>query len=721
MTIKKSGELQYTPRAFKQDAEDAIKGDVVRALIEFITNADDAYDSKGGSIEISVSRTEKPFQVLMSVHDKATGLSAEGLETAFARLGDLNQKFVGDKGTRGLFGRGAKDVAILGKARFVSIKNGRFSSLEIDPVLVKFSMEDIDENVSSAALKECKLAIGQSGLTAELFVSEIHRIPSPVEMVKKLQSHVQLRDLLNRNHVTYADERNNSEIRLVGLEPTGELLLKKDVQISKYKHPVHLEIYKLEEKITTSLDEYSVHGLVITGRGAAYENSFLNLSRRPEAGWFCGRIDAPEIHDLARSIDIEKSSDVLNPTRIVSRQRGGLVQNHPYYHALALVIQNEIKPLFDAMAEEEGSQRKESDTLRKKFDALSPILANILQEILDESEAGELPTSSDDDGSIFALSIIPPRRLVKVGDTVTLTLRAPERFDLNSIKISLEQKSEVFSLEREAFKQGEWRKHPRLPVLQKSIRIKALYRGTATLSAITDLVRADCELIAVNFEPVVEIEPDHLIFEPDTVKVAPTKTKKLLVRAPLEYVGERVYLSLTNNYLNAPDSVVLRSSKFGKSSEGMIQVVADVTEGRSQVIAKISNGEEAVCLIDIQEIAHNKNPKIKVVVVGNENPPRRVDTLPEEGQLLIRIFGRHRSLSKVLGKSSLEGFEHDKSPAAQATIVEIVAQQLSIYAVERDSEKNPDRYQDAPSIFFRQMELIPKFISALQAGLLDLQ
>ena len=117
MTVKKSGELQYTARAFKQDSEDAMKGDVIRALIELITNADDAYNSKGGKIQIRFLKAKKPFQAIISVHDQATGLNADGLETAFARLGDLNQKFVGDMGTRGLFGRGAKDVAALGKAQ----------------------------------------------------------------------------------------------------------------------------------------------------------------------------------------------------------------------------------------------------------------------------------------------------------------------------------------------------------------------------------------------------------------------------------------------------------------------------------------------------------------------------------------------------------------------------------------------------------------------------
>ena len=57
------------------------------------------------------------------------------------------------------------------------------------------------------------------------------------------------------------------------------------------------------------------------------------------------------------------------------------------------------------MADEEGAQRKEGDKLRKRFDALSQVLANTLQEILDEADAGELPTSSDDDDAQFEFSL----------------------------------------------------------------------------------------------------------------------------------------------------------------------------------------------------------------------------------------------------------------------------------------------------------------------------
>jgi hypothetical protein len=577
---------------------------------------------------------------------------------------------------------------------------------------------ETDESPKPAAYQECELKQGENGLTAQLFISAIHRIPSATEMVTKLQTHVQLRDLLNRNEVFYSDERSKLEVKLNGLLPSGMKVIDEVLKIPKYNHPVKIEIYRLPAKDISTLDEYSLQGLVVSGRGAAYENSFLHLSKRPEAGWFCGRLDAPEIHDLARSIDTNNIESDLNPTRIVSRQRDGLVRNHPYFRALGAEVEKILKPLFDAMAEEEGAQRKEGDKLRKRFDALSQVLANTLQEILDESDAGELPTSSDDDGSNFSLSIIPPRRVIKIGETVSLTVRAPESFDLQSIKFALTSESSSFEIIETG--KPSWNKHPRLPVIQRTVRVFAKSRGTGILSASTGDVRAECELIAVAFEPVTEIEPESLIFDPVHVKVAPTKTKNLILRGPLEYVGDLIKVSSSTTNLEVPLQIKFKSSKSGKSAEALIRAVAGVTEAEATVTAKLEN-EITSCSVTIVESARNKNPKIKIEVVGNDNPPRRVDIIPEDGQLVIRIYGRHRSITKVLGKSTPSGFENETTPAAQASIVEIVAQQLASYAVERDSEKHPDRYQDASSIFVKQQDFIPRFIIALQSGLLDLQ
>jgi len=50
--VGKEGTLVYTERAFEQDADQAMGADIVRALVELITNADDAYGSQSGPIDI---------------------------------------------------------------------------------------------------------------------------------------------------------------------------------------------------------------------------------------------------------------------------------------------------------------------------------------------------------------------------------------------------------------------------------------------------------------------------------------------------------------------------------------------------------------------------------------------------------------------------------------------------------------------------------------------
>ena len=217
MSDKDQGKLVYTTRAFLDEARDAMRGDVLRALIELITNADDAYNGKGGDIHINVRESQAPFEWVIAIHDKAGGLSAEGLKKAFSNLGDENQKFAADQGTRGLFGRGAKDAAVFGKARFHSVHAGKYSELQILPKESKWERNAIDISPTDIHLSELRLKSGETGLTAELHISREYKIPSPTDLIEKLESHVQLRDLINRNTVTISDSRAKMERQLTGL------------------------------------------------------------------------------------------------------------------------------------------------------------------------------------------------------------------------------------------------------------------------------------------------------------------------------------------------------------------------------------------------------------------------------------------------------------------------------------------------------------------------
>src|SRR5687767_10869524 len=92
----KAGTVNYTGRAFHQDATEAMRGDIVRGLIELITNSDDAYASmeelKTGKIYVEVEhRRNQPWAVI--VRERATGMSAATMMQRLASIGERTSGF----------------------------------------------------------------------------------------------------------------------------------------------------------------------------------------------------------------------------------------------------------------------------------------------------------------------------------------------------------------------------------------------------------------------------------------------------------------------------------------------------------------------------------------------------------------------------------------------------------------------------------------------------
>jgi hypothetical protein len=713
---KRQGQVKYTERAFSQDAEEAMKGDVMRALVELITNADDAYDGKGsGEIEIVYNKLSEPYGGVFIVRDKAGGLDGARMEKAFTNLGDQNKKAMADMGTRGLFGRGAKDVAALGKARFSSIHGGKFSSVEITN-RGEYVMDFYDDLPNDEAKEITKLAEGESGLTAEVYVHKHHRIPSANDMVEKLETNVQLRDLINRNNVTYYDDRSKVKKKLEGLAPSGELVLDVEIAVPKYQ-PVHLTLYRLPAKESGQPNSYTKHGIVISGRGATYENSFLHLSSKEGVGWFNGRLDAPEIHDLSRSIDEEGGVTALNPTRVISRSRDGLVREHPYYKALCGAIDPHLKPLLDAIAAEEGAQRREGEQLRNRFNALSNTLANKLQELLDASEAGEIPTETGLDDELTDLTIIPPKRICKKGENISLTIRGPKDFDHSSLSVSIPADCTVFEIV-ELPDPKKWHEHERLPVVSNVVKIRALNVGTAILTANNGVTSATSEITVIDYEQTEEVIPTVLEFNPSTVSVAPEKRKVMILRAPIEMAGEKAIITVNEDLMQVQEAVLLKPNSSGTYCESRVVGIAGKTEGTVVVTATVGSATATV-EVKITEVGQKRNPKLDFELSGRENPSQRVTASIENGKLLIRLYGKHRSLKNIFGQWKSTGFENENTPEARATISETLAQQLATYVVEREAEMHPERFSDAAMYFARQQQLVPHFVIALQAGLVS--
>ena len=713
--VIRSGSMEYTQRANLQDVQQAMKGDIVRALLELLTNADDAYDAKGGDIFIRIEKENNFFH--LSVQDSAIGLGAEQMVNHFTKIGGQNEKFNSNKGTRGLFGRGAKDVTAFGTTVFSAVKDGKFSLLELDGKNFKWDLKYADQDLKNEEIEKFGFKKSVNGLKATIILDDEFNLTSAPKLINKLKNHAQLRDLLNRNNVFYEDVRSKVRQKLTYESPKSTPLLSEEFSIDGYKHKVKLEISRLEKKESTQVSPYTNHGLLITGKGACYENSFLHLNSRPEIGWITGRLIAPEIDELVRALD---RSDYVptpeNSTRLIARDREGLVREHKYYRSLCGLLDKVLVPILEQIGSEEGATRKESAELRKKFDSLERVLGDVLQKILNESESGDLPLGDENQDGTSALSIIPPKKILAKDELVTLSVRAFNNVDTKTLKLSLSNQ-EIIEVTTTDLNDLVWSEHPRLNLNHTTLTVKALKLGRSEIRISNDELVTKCEIIVVENKKVLINIPTTLEFLYPERSMPPLSKKKIQMIAPIEFVGEEVTISLENKLIDASKAKKFYSDLTGSFATTNFSIDSSEDLGSCKITAQMLN-MGAECTIRVKEVSKNKIPKMRFELNGSVNPPRRVDTLMENNEIVVKIFGFHKSLTRIFGDYKNDKFEGESSIEGAVTISEILGSQLAIYAVEREAEMHPDRFPDASSVFVRHQERTSLFIPIIQAGML---
>jgi hypothetical protein len=708
-----------------------MQGDIVTALIELITNADDAYREvhESGTIEIEICRGETPYKYELTVRDQAVGLRFDGLFKKFTELGTENESYLSNpdspEGSRGLFGRGAKDVSWFGLARFEAVRDGFYSALEITSD-AQFGILAEDVGVTGEQRTRLNLPGDKNGLSATIFVVPVRAtgFPNTNKLIEQLSRHVALREILKRHRVLLTDTRTNSTSLLRFDPPESVVIFDEDLPVSDYDESAHLTIRRFVERQDGRLDEYSYQGLVVRDHRANYENTFFGLSSRPEAGWFSGEIVAPEINLLTREVDriegdLTSADDTrarANPIRLVKRTRDGLERRHPYYRALYQLVDDRCRPFFDAVAAEEEANKSEGRNLRKKLDLVSRSLTDLLRQVLEEAEAGELPEGGG--GSNFSsIAIVPSTKYVDRGQSASLTLRAPIKdFDPTKVRVELLDSTGAFILEG-SDTQLEWDRHPRLPTMKATVRVQAHDYGATELifqygdDSVTG--KLICSLISDPPFP----DPDHLVWEKDYYSVSPTRSRSLLLLAPATDDGETVTISTGLENITLPSRVTLSLAKSGTHSFAIVKCKASTETGEGEIAAEYDD-VDASTTISVREANQNKGPELKIDI-KNQNAPNRATLILAGDVLRVEIYALHKTIKPILGPHAGEQYLYSDDPIWYATVVEIVSSQLANYALEREAALYPSRYRDASSLFQNQQEKVAKFVALMQTVLLE--
>jgi len=704
-----------------QAATQAMLGDIVRGLIELITNADDAYEKNEGDISIEVSAGDADGELAYTVRDSAKGLNSQGLYEAFTEIGGKKSNLAKGGMSRGLLGRGAKDCMIFGSITFSAIRDGKYSALSIDRQgNITYPAEDLvatDEHYKSLGL-----SVGQSGLSARINARENVDQPKPPKLREKLSTDAQLRDLIQNRKVFLKDFRAPAlDGQLRSPLPLGDEVLNRTFTLDGFEGECRLIVRRLAEQQPGDPDVNSANGLLIKAGITVFQNTWFSLEGRPASRLLAGELIVPPIIDvLKKELESEEFPD--NP--LVTPTRDGLSKRHPLYKELANKAVSICLPLFDEIANESAGQRSEGKKLAEDFrvaaNAIKNELADLLKEIDDEEDSAvPLPVISD-------FEAIPSQIQVQPDEKFSVSLRASDKLPNGQVLIECARGSSFAALGFEFSTpfEAEWKAHARL-IGKKSTTISmhapeelGVYDIRISYSGKSTQVRV---VVVEPTDSKVTI-PTQLQFSPKTASVSPGRGKNLELQAPIDFVGQTVQISHTGvPVASCSLTVTMRADATGKFAEAKVHIKTGSNLGLVEVEAKAVGGESAKAQVNIVEAQPTGlgGLDVEFKLRGDKNAVRRYDVDVREGKFLCKIYPDFKAFAGVFGRynEALDKFENEDSIAARTVIVQAVAQAFAENLTEREFVKKPEDRWDPASTNSKVRKKAERLLPLLQRSL----
>jgi hypothetical protein len=689
MPGRRTGNWVYTDRAAEQDAQNALRGDIVRGLIELITNADDAYAKMGGGtgkIRIEVEH-RRGAQWRLIVKDRATGMTQNEMESSLIELGARTSGFEKGLSVRGNLGRGAKDLVAFGETLYESIKDGQYAELKLIPNA--WDAPPRQRRVTEVDRDRLGIPKKANGTVVTVTVQPPPATPPHNSLKTRLTRHFQLRDIM-------ADPRR--EVVLVNLSnPTDEdrlqyrasdtpVLRSHAFTVPDYPEAqATLEIRRLPERCQApSSDPYRPGGILIKGRRAIYENTLFSLEKNPYAEYLHGRLICEYIDTLAETYDDQGPRGRLptpeNPVPIIGRARDGLRHDHPFYVKLRSVIEPILE---EVVCEEEerarqGAVRVDNERTRRDLERMAKEAARFMEQELRDVEADALPLGVGT-GTARPLIINPEEATCYLGEAKTLTVVA-SRDGLapdSEVLITSDPPGVVELVDGPTVRLVPHRK--RDDVLVGQIHLQPLAVDIAAIQGEIEGRQAEA-IVEVKEErppPTEPVPPETLEFDRPVYRIGWTRTRSLELRAPLDQcpAGSVVHVSST-----APGIVVLTPHVAIDFDADRGYLVGHVqVEGRGigaeGTIRAVYQSQSAVCraMVTREEVG----PALQFEIVNKDAGQWRAvweerdDPATGERIKILEIQGRHPALRRYLGEPP--GFPGQDTPLARLLVAEIVA------------------------------------------------
>lgn len=691
-------DIEVTARAQRQDAELAMGSDPLNAVIELVTNADDAYLALGGrrraKIRIAVERhRHEPTRITVS--DRAGGMSLGELQERLGTVGRRTSGFETGAMRRGLFGRGAKDIVHFGQAEWKTVKDGRCSYLRLLFEGRFTGKAEIGRRPLPSDRKD--------GTDVRLAVEPRFTVPQHDNFLRKLRNHYALRPILQDPHreILLVDVSRSRTDRVRFEPPKATQIVDETLPIPGYPgQSVTLSLLLSREPLAEEREEreYWRHSILITSRRAAYEvfdgGRFAKDPYSFHLRRLWGHASVPAIDELIRDFDDAEEAgetpDERNPIRLVRRDRKGLVakKDHPFVGALYKVLEQALEPHLEKMkkAAEDAVGRIDEGT-RQRWDAAGSALARLMEEEEGAGEGveGRLPP--------IGLSLIPQVRIVEpeANARISVRYRPPKTNPPNNEAPVVEI---LQTDENNEQKEEDIRLESRGGYFSGTYTVAGTGRKDGAVVEITARIGTEQKTSLVEWTHRSDPEIDHLMFEHASFLVKDGQERRITLWSPWDLVAEgggAAHLAITGDpSITLPGGLSERFVYDEKRDLGRCSIRArgQGVGSRAKLVATLGGQEaEAEIKVTIAGVAG-----IRVELESVKIPQRaRLDG----GTLFLNT--RDPSVSRYLGAKS-KNYPGQKTTHFNAMLAEIMVEVASRSLLLRSTATN------SPIILFGRHE-----------------
>jgi hypothetical protein len=739
LNLPSEGVVEYTGRAAGQDIHEFLQGDVTRALIELITNSDDAYRRQGrnGPIVIKVEHGRRVPHNRVILQDQAGGMSRQDIHNRLLRAGAESSGHAEGMEVRGLHGRGAKDVAGFGRAEFETIRDGHYCKVVLFPDF-RFKILD-DRPTRQNDFQSLDIQGGGGGLKVTVFVERPRfSVPRHQNLALSLSRHYQLRDILRaqKNPIRLVDLTNpQTPPETLRFSPLYELQALED-KTSMFSVPGYpdatcrLTFWRSAERLPDTRTPQRDGGILVVGRYGVHDCSYFSFEGRLGALWYVGRLECPYIDTLQHAYDRALSGhakhDPKNPFPLVSRRRDGLSRGHPFYKALREAVEQRFEPLVKEEEDRDIARGgRSSDENRRRLREAARELAALYRDAAREQEL-ELRDEGEDEtptAKAVSLEIVPGLLKIPPEETRSLSIRAWEteweegsliNLDAPVVHLRVEN-SEVATVS------------PTELVLSRDPRVSGRWRGTAR---VTGLAAIDATLLEVRLgryddTAVIEVvepdevppaPPERLQFDRGSYRVRAGGSKSLVLMAPTSLIDSQAMrtavLHANTAGLACPPSVGFEIVRVDGVSwyESTFEIRGSKEPSELTSAARLRAdfaGQAAVCRINIADNEEKTLFDFEVV----DRAPRyetagRAEWAYPHGKKKLLVYAQHPSLKRYFGDRMV----NQESLLCRSLIAEILAEELAVDLLLKRDQLAGGSHLDAHAYDSQRRKMMARFL-----------